>query len=122
MAQYIKDSFSKATFNHADKCADSLNMSLENLKTSYIDLVFIHWPGVKGLKLDDNQNSVMRKETWKVLEKFHSDGKIKYIGVSNYNLRHLNELMSYCSIRPHFLQVFKINKLVYYDFIIILFY
>ncbi len=97
--------FYKATFNHADKCADSLKLSLENLKTNYIDLVFIHWPGVKGLKLDDIKNLEMRKETWKVLEKFHLENKIKYIGVSNYNLRHLNELMSYCTIKPHFLQV-----------------
>ena len=102
--------FNKATCNHADKCADSLNKSLENLKTNYIDLVYIHWPGVKGLKLNDAKNLEMRKETWKVLEKYNSNGIVKWIGVSNYNLRHLNELMSYCTIKPHFLQV----NLIYY--------
>ena len=67
--------------------------------------MLIHWPGVKGLKLNDENNLEKRKKTWETLQEFYLNGKIKLIGVSNYNVRHLNELLSYASIKPHFLQV-----------------
>ncbi len=81
--------------------------SLDNFQTNYLDLVLIHWPGVKGLKLDDEKNALIRRETWNVLEEYYSNGKVKSIGVSNYTIKHLNELFSYSKIRPHLLQVKK---------------
>ncbi len=52
----------------------SLNKSLERLKTNYIDLYQIHWPNMY----------IPVKETINALEKLADEGKIKYIGLSNF--------------------------------------
>lgn len=77
------------------------------MKTSYLDLVLIHWPGVKGLKPDDEMNSQIRMNTYQVLEEFYFNRVVKLIGVSNYNLRHLKELLQYSKVKPHIIQVLK---------------
>lgn len=68
--------------------------SLKRLKLDYIDLYLIHWPVPK-----------LRKESWKALEKIYSDGLCKAIGVSNYMIRHLEELKEYAEIIPAVNQV-----------------
>lgn len=55
--------------------------SLQRLGLAYVDLYLIHWP-VQGL----------RKETWRALVKLREDGLCRSIGVSNYMIRHLEEL------------------------------
>ncbi len=57
--------------------------SLKRLGLSYIDLYLIHWP-VKDL----------RKETWKAMETLLQEGKYRAIGVSNYMIWHLEELLN----------------------------
>jgi diketogulonate reductase-like aldo/keto reductase len=99
--------FPKATYNQGEKCTESIKKSLENLKTTYLDLVLIHWPGVKGVKLDDPLNGELRRVTYQQLEDLHAAGSLRLIGVSNYNLGHLDELLSYARIRPHLLQVME---------------
>ena len=47
----------------------------------------------------------MRKESWETLEELYEKGLVKAIGVSNYNLNHLKELLSYCKIKPHVNQI-----------------
>ncbi|CAF0883980.1 unnamed protein product [Brachionus calyciflorus] len=93
-----------ATYNHADKCYESIKKSMENLRTKYIDMVLIHWPGVKGFKLDDKRNLEYRIKTYKELERAYTEGLIRSIGISNYNLKHLEELFTYCTIKPVLLQ------------------
>jgi len=78
---------------------------MKDLRTDYLDMVLIHWPGVKGLKLDDKNNGEYRKRTWLELERLYDEKYVKLIGVSNYNLDHLKELLSYAKTRPHLLQV-----------------
>lgn len=58
----------------------------------YVDLLLIHSP--HGLKPKD------RKELWLALEKLHEDGKAKAIGVSNYQVEHLEEMKGYAKIWP----------------------
>lgn len=95
----------KAPINHGEKCYESVNESLQNLRTQYLDLVLIHWPGVKGLQLDDYKNVEMRKKTWQTLEQFYFERKVRLIGVSNYTIKHLKQLLEYCQVIPHVLQV-----------------
>ena len=83
----------------------SIKESLDSLKMNYVDLILIHWPGVKGFKQNDLKNSLKRKETWQSLEEAYRLGLTKLIGVSNYNIRQLNELLNYSKVRPHWLQV-----------------
>lgn len=68
--------------------------SLKKLKLDYLDLYLIHWP-VTG----------KFKETWKALEKLYNDGKVRAIGVSNFNIHHLEDLMADSEIKPTINQV-----------------
>ncbi|EGC37097.1 hypothetical protein DICPUDRAFT_30850 [Dictyostelium purpureum] len=88
-----------------DNAITALNDSLKKLKLDYVDLYLIHWPGVKGLKPEDEANSKTRKETWKAFEKLYEEKKCRSIGVSNYTIKHLEELLSHCNIKPTVNQV-----------------
>lgn len=81
----------------------AFDASLNKLAMDYIDLYLIHWP-VKG----------KYKETWKALENLYKDGKVRAIGVSNFHIHHLEDLLSDCEIKaavnqveyhPHLTQV-----------------
>lgn len=63
--------------------------SLNRLKMDYVDLYLIHWP-VPGL----------RNETWRALVKLQETGKARAIGVSNFMIRHLEELLSSTTVVP----------------------
>ena len=63
--------------------------SLERLGLTYIDLYLIHWP-VPGCYL----------ETWRILEDLQMSGKIRSIGVSNFDEIQLDDLMSHARIMP----------------------
>ena len=67
----------------------SIDESLAKLKTGYIDLLLIHWP-VKDCVRD----------TWQVMENYVRQGKVRSIGVSNFNCHHLDDLLAYADIRP----------------------
>lgn len=88
-------------------CLDSVQKSLQHLKTDYLDLYLIHWPGVSGKKVDDVQNSKLREGSWKALEHCYSSGTLKAIGVSNYTIQHLEEMKKYAETMPHVLQVIQ---------------
>ncbi|MFX0007321.1 MAG: aldo/keto reductase [Promethearchaeota archaeon] len=79
----------------------AFNRSLKRLGTSYIDLYLIHWPR-------KNQ----RIETWKALEKIYSEGKVRAIGVSNYWIHHLEEIIGSFNIKPVINQ-FELNPFLY---------
>lgn len=63
--------------------------SLEKLGLDYVDLYLIHWP-VEG----------KYKETWKAIEKLYEDGRTKAIGVCNFNVHHLEDLMKDANVKP----------------------
>lgn len=79
--------------------------SLSQLDLGYIDLYLIHWPGTQGLQVSDQRNPGNRAKSWASLEELHAQGKLKAIGVSNYNPTHMKELMQSCKIPPALLQV-----------------
>lgn len=68
---------------------DAIDASLDKLRSDYIDLLLIHWP-VKDCV----------KQTWQVMEDEVRQGKVRSIGVSNFNRHHLDDLLSYAEIRP----------------------
>jgi len=76
--------------------------SLSRLGLEYIDLYLIHWPG---------HSSQKRQDSWRALEKIHSQGKAKAIGVSNYELRHLEELLEKSNLVP------AVNQIEFHPFI-----
>ncbi len=68
--------------------------SRKKLGLDYIDLYLIHWPGKDKYK-----------ETWRALEKLYKDGAVRAIGVSNFQIHHLKDLISSCEIKPMVNQV-----------------
>jgi len=70
----------------------------------YVDLYLIHWPGTI-LEHNDKRNKELRLQSWKAMETLHSEGKCKAIGVSNYTIDHLKELMENCKVKPAVNQV-----------------
>jgi diketogulonate reductase-like aldo/keto reductase len=96
-------------------CIESVKKSLGFLKTDYLDLYLIHWPGTGGKKVDNVVNIQMRQESWRALEDCYDKGLIKAIGVSNYCLKHLEEMKSYARTLPHVLQVTLNNRQNYLE-------
>lgn len=77
-----------------DNAIKAYHESLKILGLDYIDLYLIHWP-VEGL----------RQDSWKALEKLYEEGKCRAIGVSNYTIKHLQELMDHSKTVPAVNQV-----------------
>lgn len=73
----------------ADEIRVSLEDSLRKLGVDYVDMVLIHWPVMDHLE-----------KTWRVLEEFVAEGKVRVLGVSNFNPHHLEDLYKYANIRP----------------------
>jgi len=67
----------------------AFNQSLRRLKLKYLDLYLIHWPATS-----------LRNESWKALEKIYDEGLVKSIGVSNFTIRHIKDLLTTASIKP----------------------
>lgn len=83
-----------------DKAREACESICNRLDLGYVDLVLIHWPGVAKTPLESPENAQKRQETWRVMEEFHARGQFKALGVSNYELSHLKELLEYCHVKP----------------------
>uniref|UniRef100_A0A915EBX2 NADP-dependent oxidoreductase domain-containing protein n=1 Tax=Ditylenchus dipsaci TaxID=166011 RepID=A0A915EBX2_9BILA len=71
---------------------------------NYLDLVLIHYPKSSDREPEDPQNSVNRKDAWLALEKIPIN-RIHSIGVSNYEINHIEEIKNYGSKVPAVNQV-----------------
>ncbi|HEX8227287.1 MAG TPA: aldo/keto reductase [Candidatus Saccharimonadales bacterium] len=78
----------------AELVAPSFAESLKKLRTDYVDLLLLHFPVTET-----------RAEAWLELEKLHEAGKATAIGVSNYTVDHLTELLKACKVKPAVNQV-----------------
>jgi diketogulonate reductase-like aldo/keto reductase len=77
------------------------------MQLDYIDMYMLHWP------MNDFVGS------WKVLEELYQEGKVKSIGVCNFQKHHMEELLKHASIKPMVNQIeshptFSQNELVKY--------
>lgn len=78
---------------------------LQRLGLGHVDLMLIHWPGVAKKPLESPINAEKRLETWRVLEGLHRRGAVRAVGVSNYEIGHLEELLAAATIPPLLNQV-----------------
>ncbi|EFO98597.1 hypothetical protein CRE_20310 [Caenorhabditis remanei] len=82
----------------------SIEDSLKHLQVDYIDLLLIHWPG-SSLKSENPKNKILREESWKIMGEMMKEGKLKSIGVSNFEISHLEELKKVSNVVPAVNQV-----------------
>ncbi len=75
---------------------DSFHDSLERLQTDYLDAFLVHWPG---------QDKARMLSTWQAMEKLYADGKVRSIGVCNFELPQLEYLLDNCQVAPMLDQV-----------------
>lgn len=78
---YTKDYGDSSTVNAFDA-------TLDNLGIDYIDIYML----------------IQLKESWLELESLYKSGKIRYLGVSNFDPNDMNELLQFASIKPMFIQ------------------
>ncbi|XP_048018184.1 uncharacterized oxidoreductase ZK1290.5 isoform X1 [Megalobrama amblycephala] len=76
--------------------------SCARLGVDYLDLYLMHWPDCMVPGLSSRE---VRAETWRALEELYDEGLCRAIGVSNFLIRHLNELKDHGGIVPHVNQV-----------------
>lgn len=74
-----------------------VKQTLENLQTDYLDLYLIHWPVVKGHGQNWQQDNL---DTWRAFEELYDQGVLKAIGVSNFSIEHLENLVENSRIQP----------------------
>jgi diketogulonate reductase-like aldo/keto reductase len=79
----------------ADDFARSVDESLANLRTDYVDLLLVHWPTIDGIPL---------AETMGALAKAKRQGKARHVGVANFNIALTEEAMRLCPERFSVLQ------------------
>ncbi len=77
-----------------DTTLKAFEESRKKLGLEYVDLYLIHWP-VKG----------KYKDTWRALEKLYKEGAVRAIGVSNFQVHHLEDLMDSSELKPMVNQV-----------------
>lgn len=72
---------------------NAVDETLERLGVDYIDLLFIHQPGGNYMA------------GYRMLEKAYKEGKIKAIGISNFEGKYIEEILEKCEIKPQVIQV-----------------
>ena len=91
----------KAEIKNYDEAKESIELSLKKLNTNYIDLMLIHCPqpwseyGKSSYRYEKEN-----LEVWKALEEAYLGGKIKAIGVSNFNIQDLENIIRNAKIKP----------------------
>ena len=75
--------------------AGSVDESLANLRTDYVDLLLVHWPTIDNIPL---------AETMEALARAKRQGKARHVGVANFNIALTEEAMRLCPERFSVLQ------------------
>jgi len=102
------------THHSYEKASEAIGAILKDLQVSYLDLCLIHWP--MGYQEGNDLFPVDKKgkpiysdvdylDTWRALEEGVSTGKIRNIGVSNFNIKQLERILESGTIKPQVLQV-----------------
>ncbi|KAA8324518.1 aldo/keto reductase [Leuconostoc carnosum] len=84
-----------------DATNKALETSLNKLGIDYVDLYLIHWPNPHDVRQKDEEAwEAANADTWRAFEAAYQAGKAKAIGVSNFQIHHLEALAKTQKIAP----------------------
>ena len=90
----------RAEYKTYEEAKNSIDESLKKLGLSYLDQVIIHapqpWNEFRGEKRYFQEN----REVWRALEDAYLEGKVRFIGVSNFLVDDIENLLFNCRIKP----------------------
>ncbi|KAI3430761.1 hypothetical protein D9Q98_009173 [Chlorella vulgaris] len=78
----------------------SVEGSIADLGCSHLDLCLVHWPDAWLPGTEEPDTEVTLQQTWQAMEALVDDGLAKHIGVSNFSLKQVEEVLSYARIKP----------------------
>ncbi len=90
-----------------DEAIQAFDESLDKLGTDYLDLFLIHAPKPPGADKTSNYDKE-NVEVYKALEKLYKEGRIRSIGVSNFTISDLKNIITHCDVVPH------VNQIAYF--------
>ncbi|KAF8579885.1 Aldo/keto reductase [Ramaria rubella] len=100
IAKFPRDSLFVTTkltkLNPGESVRESLLKSLKRLGVQYVDLWLIHTPA---------HHVGMLKEVWMACEEVYREGLVRSIGVSNFTIKHLQEILEVATVKPHVNQI-----------------
>uniref|UniRef100_A0A0N4Z9M5 Aldo_ket_red domain-containing protein n=1 Tax=Parastrongyloides trichosuri TaxID=131310 RepID=A0A0N4Z9M5_PARTI len=104
------------TCHSKEKAKECLTKSLKELGLDYVDLVLIHWPHgyleettelfpFNEDKTKIHYSNIDYIETWKSMEEMFAENMTKSLGVSNFNPKQIDRILSVCNVKPVINQV-----------------
>ena len=90
----------KAEIKSYKKAKQSIEDSLKRLGVDYIDLMLIHCPQPWALFRSPFRYFKQNREVWRALEEAYKEGKLRAIGVSNFLVDDLENIINNCEIKP----------------------
>jgi diketogulonate reductase-like aldo/keto reductase len=84
-----------------ESALEAFSESIDKLGLEYVDLYLVHWPG---------HSSKRRADSWRALQEIKASGRVKSIGVSNYHIAHLEEIVQSSSELP------SVNQIEFHPF------
>lgn len=91
---------SKIWMTHYDRVEETIRQQLKDLQVEYLDLYMLHWP----LRTFDQKTKEFQRipmyKLWAELERLVKLKLVRSIGVSNFNVQILLDILTYCEIKP----------------------